>query len=172
MNTSNVTNLSGRSYALYAGVLHEAHEKGLIAIHVELIQVPTEANRHTAIAKAIVRMTPNTPDGPERIFEDLGDANPQNCPGKQVALHLIRMASTRAKGRALRDAIDCAHVLAEELGDDEEPFRSRAPERYEGEAACSICGTPMTKGQVSVSMSRYQRPLCPTHQKTANAVEE
>jgi hypothetical protein len=49
-------------------------------------------------------------------FIDVGDANPQNCNAK-VAKHIIRMSSTRAKARCLRDLTNIGMTCLEELGD-------------------------------------------------------
>ncbi len=46
----------------------------------------------------------------------LGDASPENV-NSQIAPHLIRMAETRAKARALRDAINASAIPFEELAD-------------------------------------------------------
>ena len=47
-------------------------------------------------------------------FEGIGDADPGNVEGF-LAPHLIRVAETRAKARALRDAVNCGVVSFEEL---------------------------------------------------------
>jgi hypothetical protein len=98
--------------------LGEAHERGLQAIETELVQIPTADNEHTAIVKATVRMK----DG--SVFQDYGDANPRNT-NARIATALIRMASTRAKGRALRDAINVGQTMLEELPDLDEPETGR-----------------------------------------------
>ena len=49
-------------------------------------------------------------------FSDVGDANPTNCNSK-IAKHLLRMASTRAKARALRDLTNIGMTCLEELED-------------------------------------------------------
>ncbi|BBL80480.1 hypothetical protein RxyAA322_23340 [Rubrobacter xylanophilus] len=103
----------GRQYVLFAGLLDEAHARGLRSIETELLQVPEEANGMTAIVRARVEME----DG--RTFSGLGDANPQNV-GRSIAPHLIRMAETRAKARALRDAVNVGATALEELTDGEE----------------------------------------------------
>ena len=53
-------------------------------------------------------------------YTGIGDANVQNT-GKMVAAHYIRMAETRAKARALRDALNVGGAALEELGDDDMP---------------------------------------------------
>jgi hypothetical protein len=110
MDAKFVVNLSGRDYPLFAGILAEAHERGLQAIETELIQIPAEGNDYVAIVKATVRMKDGT------VFQDYGDASPRNCSAK-IASALIRMASTRSKGRALRDAINVGQTMLEELPD-------------------------------------------------------
>jgi hypothetical protein len=58
------------------------------------------------------------------MFTGLGDANPGNV-SRMMAPHLIRMAETRAKARALRDAINLAEALADDPGSEDDP---REPE--------------------------------------------
>jgi hypothetical protein len=102
----------GRAFVLYAGLLDEAHQKGLKAIRTRLVQAPCPENAETTICLAEVEME----DG--RVFSGIGDATPHNV-GRNIAPHAIRMAETRAKARALRDAINVATVALEELGDDD-----------------------------------------------------
>jgi hypothetical protein len=49
-----------------------------------------------------------------RTFEAIGDASPENVP-PHILPHLNRMAETRAKARALRDAVNIGVVSFEEL---------------------------------------------------------
>ncbi len=101
---------SGKQYVLFAGLLDEAHARGLKGIDTELLQVPDDANGNMAVIKATVEME----DG--RLFSGIGDASPNNV-GKAIAPHIIRMAETRAKARALRDAVNVGATALEELSD-------------------------------------------------------
>lgn len=105
-----IKQVDGKDFVLYSGLLDLAHQKNLISLDVELIQYPSKDNDHTAVCKAIAKTVMGGP------FIDLGDANPMNCNSK-VAKHLIRMASTRAKARALRDLTNIGMTALEELGD-------------------------------------------------------
>ncbi|HAM58345.1 MAG TPA: hypothetical protein DCQ64_24185 [Candidatus Rokubacteria bacterium] len=112
MKPEYIIQLQGRPCALYRGVLDLAHEIGLEGIRTKLLQPPDAANGDTAIVEAEVRMK----DG--RVFADIGDASPKNVNAK-IATAIIRMASTRAKGRALRDAVNIGEALVEEMPDAE-----------------------------------------------------
>jgi hypothetical protein len=112
----------GRRFVLYAGLLEEAHARGLRSIETELLQVPGAENGEVAIARAVVRTE-------EGKFSGIGDASPGNV-SKAIAPHIIRMAETRAKARALRDAINVGVAALEELGDEEvapEPAQETRP---------------------------------------------
>ena len=106
----------GKQYVLFQGLLDEAHSQGLRSIDTELLQVPNPDNGNVAIVKAVCEME----DG--RKFSGLGDASPENV-GRNIAPHIIRMAETRAKARALRDAVNVGATALEELseGDDAPP---------------------------------------------------
>ena len=78
----------GKRFVLYAGLLEEAHSRGLRSIETELLQVPSVENGEVAIVKAVIRTE-------EGKFGGIGDASPQNV-GRTIAPHLIRMAETRA----------------------------------------------------------------------------
>jgi hypothetical protein len=112
----------GKQYVLFAGLLDEAHSRGLRGIDTELIQVPDDQNGSVAIVKATAEME----DG--RHFSGIGDASPENV-GRNIAPHLIRMAETRAKARALRDAVNVGATALEELsdGDDAPPADNFVP---------------------------------------------
>jgi hypothetical protein len=103
-------NLKGKDFVTYAGLLDLAHQMGLARLEVEEIQFPTKENNHEAIVKA----TAETISG--RLFVDIGDANHSNT-NKLIAQHVIRMASTRAKARVLRDLTNIGMTAIEELGD-------------------------------------------------------
>ena len=106
----------GKRYVLFQGLLDEAHSLGLRGIDTDLIQVPDESNGNVAIVKATAEMED------DRHFSGIGDASPENV-GRNIAPHLIRMAETRAKARALRDAVNVGATALEELseGDDAPP---------------------------------------------------
>lgn len=91
----------------YAGLLSLAHDKGLKKMETALVQLPEEVNGHTAVFLATVE----TESG---IYKGHGDASPDNV-ASRIVPHIIRMAETRAKARALRDAVNIGVVSIEEL---------------------------------------------------------
>ncbi len=141
----------GKQYVLFAGLLDEAHSRGLRGIDTDLIQVPDESNGNVAVVKATVEME----DG--RTFSGIGDASPANV-GRNIVPHVIRMAETRAKARALRDAVNVGSTALEELSDGDDappsnseqrrptPIREQAPEparkRSAPNAAKETAGRP------------------------------
>lgn len=110
----------GKQYVLFAGLLDEAHTRGLKVIDTELVQVPTEENGRVAVVKARVEME----DG--RTFSGIGDASPENV-GRNIVPHIIRMAETRAKARALRDAVNVGATALEELSDGDDALPVNYP---------------------------------------------
>jgi len=117
-----IKRIEGRDFVLYSGLLDLAHQKGLLKIEVDPLQFPTKENGFFAICKASVTSKFG------EAFVDVGDANPNNCNAK-VAKHLLRMASTRAKARALRDYDDIGMTCLEELGDLDEVLGEEASEK-------------------------------------------
>jgi hypothetical protein len=104
-----VINRHGRDYVLYAGLLDEAHQQGLKSIKTQLLQCPSGENGHVAICYAEVTTDRGT-------FTGIGDADPGNV-NRAMANALIRLAETRAKVRALRDAVNVGMVAIEELAE-------------------------------------------------------
>jgi hypothetical protein len=112
-----VVKRDGKDFILYAGLLDLAHKSGLRGISTSIVQIPTELNGMTAIVHAVVTMADMADaDGTTGDFMGLGDANPQNV-SRMLVPHLIRMAETRAKARALRDAVNIGMTSFEELGE-------------------------------------------------------
>jgi hypothetical protein len=100
-----------RDVVTYQGLLSKAHDEGLTLVKTTLVQIPTDENARTAIVRSEVTTGKGT-------FEAIGDANPENV-NSFIVPHLIRMAETRAKARALRDAVNVGVISREELdGDD------------------------------------------------------
>jgi hypothetical protein len=107
-----IKSIKGKEFVLYAGLLDLAHQIGLQSIRVETIQYPKKDNGMEAICKAHVE-SKNGED-----FVEIADANPNNV-APLVKAHVLRMAATRAKARALRDMTNIGMTSLEEINIDD-----------------------------------------------------
>lgn len=99
-----------KQVVLYDGLLHAARQVGLVRIETSLVQAPAQENRWTAVVQARAE----TKNG---VYSGIGDANPENVNAK-VRSAFLRVAETRAKARALRDAVDLRGIAClDELDD-------------------------------------------------------
>ncbi len=112
INEKFLINLQGKNYVTYEGLLDLAHQKGLKSIVVDILQIPNRENNMLAICRAVVSTEKDN-------FIDIGDASPQSVNSALIP-HIIRMASTRAKARALRDLTNIGITAIEELSFEEE----------------------------------------------------
>src|SRR5205085_9582473 len=87
----------GGQHPTYAGVLDLAIRLGLTRLTVEPVQIQDKENSFLAVMKAWAEFDDGT------LWEDGGDASPASV-SSQMVPSIVRMASTRAKGRVLRDA--------------------------------------------------------------------
>lgn len=150
-----IVNLQGKEFVTYEGLLDVAHHMKLKSIRTEIVQLPSEDNQYLCIMKAMVI----TEDGKE--FHGYGDAGPNNV-NRNIVPHLIRMAETRAKTRALRDLTNIGMTAVEELG--EEPIvdsgEDKSSYKKMDELSCSECGLEITQNVASYSKKHFGRELC------------
>jgi hypothetical protein len=173
-----IVRLKGRPYPVFAGVLDAATRMGLKSLRVTIVQAPTSENGQMAIVTALLEME----DG--RIFEDVGDCSVASTTPALAAASL-RLASTRAKGRVLRDATNTGATLLEELPDAsvgsaehparaagngqaaarhrEQPARAAAPAsarpagaNADGTVACEEAGCGVLLTKNQVTMSQHK----------------
>lgn len=145
-----IVNRQGKDFVLYAGLLDQAHREGLKRINTRLLQAPSTENGNLAICYAEVE----TEKG---LFSGIGDASPENV-GKMIAPHAVRMAETRAKARALRDAINVGVTAFEELGDIDEDSAETLPRHIEHARPRPMAAMPRPAAVASV----VQRDNVPT----------
>ena len=147
--------IGSKEVVLYAGLLSQAHEEGLARVRTSILQIPTEENGRLAIIKAEVETS-------KGLFEAIGDASPESV-GEDLAPHLIRVAETRAKARALRDAVNVGVVSFEELdgvsldrgsnpGSGAPPAATRSP-RHSGNGAAPRSRPPANRTRTVPSRS-------------------
>lgn len=115
-----IITIKGKDFVLYSGLLDLAHQHGLQRLSVEPIQYPTNENGHEAICRAVAE----SKDG--EVFSDIGDANSSNV-SAMIAPHILRVASTRAKARVLRDMVNIGMTALEELGGLDEQIGNEIP---------------------------------------------
>jgi hypothetical protein len=96
--------IHGKPFVRYAGLLAMAHERGLHKLEAMFVSVTD--------ALAVAQATAIFQDG--RRFVESGDATPENV-HFGVRPHFARLALTRAKARALRDALNIGICAVEEL---------------------------------------------------------
>jgi len=96
--------IHGKPFVRYAGLLAMAHERGLQKLEATFVSVTD--------ALAVAQATAAFQDG--RHFVESGDATPENV-HFGVRPHFARLALTRAKARALRDALNIGICAVEEL---------------------------------------------------------
>ena len=144
--------ISGREHWTYDELLDLAHNRGLLSIETELLESPTDANGNTTICHA--RVTFAGPDGSHRIFTGIADANPRNT-NKLIALHAPRMAETRSKARALRDALNIKGASFEELGGDEAAGATEAKAAPAAQSKPAGLATNKELGQLWAAMKAF-----------------
>ena len=135
-----MTNIKGKDFVLYAGVLDLATQMGLLKLGVELLQFPTKENGNEAICRAVAESKTG------EVFCDIGDANPKNC-NELIVKHLIRMASTRAKARALRDMCNIGIACIEEIADFDDVIGSGEPKKTTRKRAAGNTDKKATKAK-------------------------
>ena len=149
--------VGSKEVVTYQGLLSKAHDEGLKSIKTTLIQNPNDDNGRVAIAHAEIE----TGRG---VFQGYGDASPGNV-NPFIVPHLIRMAETRAKARALRDAVNVGVVSFEELdGDGFTPGESdlgsgafTPPRSQRSAQPNAVRATTATNGAATTPMSEAQR---------------
>ncbi len=109
INEKHIIELQGKKFVTYDGLLDEAHQLGLKSIETEMVQY----DKACVIFKAVAKTE-------DKLFVGHGDATPENV-NSMIRKHMIRMAETRAKARALRDLTNVGMVAVEELGGDDAP---------------------------------------------------
>jgi hypothetical protein len=162
-----IVKLQNKDYPLWQGILDAATEAGLVSLTTRIVQIPDDANGNYAAVVARAEFK----DG--RVFEDVGDCSPKSLgPRMQhLASASLRMASTRAKGRCLRDALNIGETMFEELPSDE-PTVVADPEIHD--LTCCQCNAAVDYGFARWSQRNYGgRVFCqPCARQLKDGVEE
>lgn len=169
-------NIQGNDFVKFEGLLDLAHQKGLKKLHVEILQIPTEDNGNMAICKAVAE----SKDG--SVFTDIGDANPKNT-NKMVVEHILRIASTRAKARALRDFNNIGMTCLEELGEMDDTVGKKPNNggrkagnnkavKESGKKSTKKTGKQNAQPKISVAQQKAIENIAKRHKITMDTIEE
>lgn len=150
--------MASKPVITYKMLLNLVTEKGLKSIKTQIVQLPTEENHHVAVARATVIL-----DG-GREFDGTADAAPNNVSQAMVTC-LPRMAETRAKARAMRDAVNIGEVALEELPgyddtQDAAPRRSGWGGNVGAPSAAPTKSKPLPEGPILPSQAEAIANLC------------
>ena len=163
-----ITRIKTKEFVLYSGLLDLAHQKGIRRLIVEALQYPSKENKMEAICRATVESASG------ETYVELADANPVNV-NRMVAEHILRVAATRAKARALRDFTNIGMTCLEELGEledssEDDNGRSRNRNRRDNTHEASVNETkqaPSKQGQSKGEANTDDRRTEPNKGKEA-----
>ena len=156
MDKKYIQNISGKDFVQYAGLLDDFHKNGGKSIKTKMIGY----ENGLYIFKAVV-------DGEKGTFHGYGDAGVDNV-NKMIVPHVLRMAETRAKARALRDYCNVDMCSVEELGGGDEKKRKQLSAyrvgktdiKMDGENKCAECGVSVSDKVAKFSGDKYKKVLC------------
>lgn len=111
--------LPPKEFVLYEGLKAIAMKKGIKSLKTEIIQYPNASNQNTAIV--IANLVGYGWDHVENKmttveFSEIGDCSPASASHPALAVHSIRIASTRAIARTFRLYTNIGYTAFEELG--------------------------------------------------------
>ena len=151
-----IVDIKGKKFITYAGLLAEAHNKGLRNISVTELNVDWEKKSAFCIAEVELFDT-NTQN---KFFQGVGSGTPENC-SSMVKDHFVEMSQTRAKARALRDALNIDMVAVDELKDMKaEPKAGTFGKDVKISNKCSQCDADVTDKVKDYSIDKYKKVLC------------
>lgn len=155
-----VKNLQGKEFVLYNGLITLGKEKGIKSLTSNILQYPGPENGNTIIIESVlIGYEEINGENVEVTYTGIGDANVSNCNSK-VGQHFIRMAETRAKGRALRDYLGIDMVMSEELGGDS--YKAPEPPKITKEQKDQITLLMKQKKLDKDSMREFSNKCCGT----------
>lgn len=146
----------------YRDVLDLAYRLGFVcfeqAAPVQVYLVPGVNGNEIAVWVSEVYAVFRDDDGTLIRFHGVGDASVENA-NRGVAVHAPRLAHTRAKARALADALNLDVNVLEEFGgeEDDAPVVETA---WEQEYHCSLCGKRMSKRSAEYSLRVRNALVC------------
>lgn len=178
---------SERPYPTYGAKLDLAHQAGLHSLVTTVLQLPSPENGRLAVVMATAEFANGD------VFTDVGDACPEST-SPQMASALLRLASTRAKGRVLSDALNLPELMAEEAEDMDSPrlsvtasggttplpaHRAGTGDRppAAGAPTCVYpveggpCGEVLTQSQLQKSMKKWNKRFCAAHDAQADRLQ-
>jgi len=168
---SGIMNIRGKDVATYPAMIDYAHQAGIKSLDVAMLQYPSSANGMVAICAAKVVKTSG------EVFSDIGDASPDNVP-KGCVDSYVRIASTRAKSRAISDAFNIRNALEIDSGhgvkpqpisgpviDVEYAWDATEPQPQDNNALPEV-HVPLTSGQVYGIKTRAKKAAINPEQRS------
>lgn len=156
-----IVNIKGKDFVTFAGLLNALHKENT-GFQLLVRSISVDWDKQSAYCVAYCKIG-------DIEVEGVGSGTQQNC-GPMVKDHYIEMAQTRAKARALRDALNVSEVCSIELGDNpvineesinQEPNpRPRPAGDGDKDDECADCGAGIPPVVSEYSLKYFDRKLC------------